>query len=341
MSNRMKDQGKKTLSVARYPIYFLQLAVGLLLYLGILSLTGVTLETLNFLGTLDWASLFASLLLTILLTGFISFRWRLLANALTGSPMLNQADSFFYVLAGRCIGFLLPKDLSDMGVRTLFLARRNNVPLHIATSSLILDKMLDLIVSAVFLGPSLLFIFGQTTMRESLELLLALVFVVFLLLWFSSPYVLRFIFYGYNLARKVLLGLLRRYYQPVEDISLPSSTFAVGYLASVAKQICIGLRALFLGQAVGLFLSPVVFLFGASITQMSYVVSVTPDALGVYDAAWYGVLSVEAIPDTDIGSFLILQRVFTIVVIGALTLLMFGVTSWRRSVEGRSTADPS
>jgi len=337
----MNTRGKKTLSLTRFPVYLLQLAVGLLLYLGILSLTGVTIETLNFLGTLHWASLFASLLLTILLTGFISFRWRLLANALTGSPVLSQVDSFFYVLAGRSIGFLLPKDLSDMVVRTLLLARRNNVPLHISTSSLILDKMLDLIVSAVFLGPSLLFIFRQTTMRESLELLLTLVLVVFLLLWFSSPYVLRSIFYGYNLARKILLGLLRRDYQPVEDISLPSSTFAVGYLASVAKQICIGLRALFLGQAVGIFLSPVVFLFGASITQMSYVVSVTPDALGVYDAAWYGVLTVAGMADTAIGFFLILQRVFTIVVIGALTLLMFGLTSWMRSVGGRSSAEPS
>jgi uncharacterized membrane protein YbhN (UPF0104 family) len=109
----------------------------------------------------------------------------------------------------------------------------------------------------------------------------------------------------------------------------------------VAKQICIGLRALFLGQAVGIFLSPVVFLFGASVTQMSYVVSVTPDGLGVYDAAWYGVLALDGIADTAIGSFLILQRVFTIVVIGALTLLIFGVASWRGSVEGRANAEPS
>ena len=331
----MVEQEKTSRLKQRAPIYLIQLVAGLLLYLGILSLAGVDLETLNFLQTLDWASLFVSLVLTILLTGFISFRWRLLANALAGYPALNQVDSFFYVLAGRSIGFVLPKDLSDMVVRTLFLARRNKVPLHISTSSLILDKMLDLIVSVVFLGPSLLFIFGRTTLLESLGILAVLAIVVFLLLLSSSPHVLRFIFFGYNLVRKIALRLLRRDYQPIQPASLPSSIYALGYLASVAKQICIGLRALFLGQAVGIFLSPLVFLFGASITQMSYVVSVTPDGLGVYDAAWYGVLRLEGVAETAVGSFLILQRVFTILVIGALTLVMFGVATWRRNVDKR------
>ena len=100
----MNTRGKKTLSLNRYPVYMLQLAMGLLLYLGILMLTGVTFESLSSIGTLDWGSLFASLILTILLTGFISLRWRLLANALAGVPALSLVDSFFYVLAGRSIG---------------------------------------------------------------------------------------------------------------------------------------------------------------------------------------------------------------------------------------------
>jgi len=331
----MTTQGKKPLSVARLPGYLLQLVAGLLLYLGILSLAGVNLETLDFLKTLDWPGLFVGLLLTILLTGFISFRWSLLANALAGYRALNQTDSLFYVLAGRSIGFVLPKDLSDMVVRTLFLSRRNKVPIHVSSSSLILDKMLDLIVSIVFLGPALLFVFGKTTISESLLILILVVLLVFLLLLFSSPYVLRSIFFGYNLARKIVLGWLRRDYQPVQPASLPPSTYALGYLASVAKQICIGLRALFLGQAVGISLSPLAFLFGSSITQMSYVVSVTPDGLGVFDAAWFGVLSLGGVAEISIGSFLILQRVFVILVIGALTLLMFGVATWRRSVNER------
>ncbi len=326
----MDTQEKTSRSKLRAPIYLFQLVAGLLLYLGILSLAGVNLETLNFLNPPDWASLFYSLMLTILLTGFISFRWRLLANALAGYPALNQVDSFFYVLAGRTIGFVLPKDLSDMVVRTLFLSRRNQVPIHISTSSIILDKMLDLIVSVIFLGPSLLFIFGETTISESLGILVISAIVVFLLLLFGSPYVLRFIFFSYNLTRKIILGLLRRDYQAIQPARLPSSTYALGYLASVAKQICIGLRAFFLGQAVGISLPPLAFLFGASITQMSYVVSVTPDGLGVFDAAWYGVLSLGGVGDTAVGSFLILQRVFTLLVIGALTLLMFGVVTWRR-----------
>jgi uncharacterized protein (TIRG00374 family) len=332
----MMDPQEKTFrSKLKAPIYLIQLVAGLLLYLGILSLAGVNFETLNFLKTLDWASLFFSLVLTILLTGFISLRWRLLANALAGYPALSQVDSFFYVLAGRTIGFVLPKDLSDMLVRTLFLSRRNNVPLHVSTSSLILDKILDLIVSLVFLGPSLLFVFGETTISESLGILAVVAIVVFLLLLFGSPFVLRFIFFGYNQARRVVLGLLRRDYQSIHPASLPSSTYALGYLASVAKQICIGLRAWFLGQAVGIFLSPLAFLFGASITQMSYVVSVTPDGLGLFDAAWYGVLSLDRVAESEIGSFLILQRVFTILVIGALTLIMFGTVTWRRSVNSR------
>src|SRR3972149_3620898 len=187
----MTTQGKKPLSVARLPGYLLQLVAGLLLYLGILSLPGVNLETLDFFKTLDWPGLFVGLLLTILLTGFISFRWSLLANALAGYRALNQTDSLFYVLAGRSIGFVLPKDLSDMVVRTLFLSRRNKVPIHVSSSSLILDKMLDLIVSIVFLGPALLFMLGRATLSEALSLLLILGVFVFLVLLFGSPLVLR------------------------------------------------------------------------------------------------------------------------------------------------------
>jgi uncharacterized membrane protein YbhN (UPF0104 family) len=331
----MKDQSSlKTFS--KWPLYLVQLIVGLLLYLGILSLAGVDLETMSFLQTLDWSSLFFSFLLTLLLTGFISIRWALIANGLAGVKVLSQVESYFYVLAGRTIGFVLPKDLSDMVVRTLFLARRNKVALHVSTSSLILDKMLDLIVSLVFLGPALLYFLGQLSLEAAVGLLLVAVGVVFLVLLFGSPYVLRLIFFGYNLASGLMLRLLRRQPRPIQAASLPSKVFALGYLASVAKQLCIGMRAFFLGQAVGIVLSPLAFLFGASITQMSYVVSVTPDGLGVYDAAWYGVLSLGAIAEPAIGSFLILQRVFVILVIGALTLLAFGLVTWRRGMKPES-----
>jgi len=337
----MDKRIKSPKALLKSPIYIIQLAAGLLLYLGILRLAGVDLETLNFLQSLDWASLFFSFLLTLLLTGFISYRWALLANGLAGYRALSQLDSYFYVLAGRSIGFVLPKDLSDMVVRTLFLARRNKVPLHVSTSSLILDKMLDLIVSAVFVGPALFFMLGQATLSEALTLLLILGVFVFLVLLFGSPLVLRVIFFFYNLASGFVLRLLRREVHPVQPVSLPPKTFAIGYLASVAKQLCIGLRAFFLGQAVGIFLSPLAFLFGASITQMSYVISVTPDGLGVYDAAWYGVLSLCGVSDSAIGSFLILQRVFIILVIGALTLLMFGLVSLKRGNlnEGESAGN--
>ena len=337
----MDKRIKSPKALLKSPIYIIQLAAGLLLYLGILRLAGVDLETLNFLQSLNWGSLFFSFLLTLLLTGFISYRWALLANGLAGYRALSQLDSYFYVLAGRSIGFVLPKDLSDMVVRTLFLARRNKVPLHVSTSSLILDKMLDLIVSAVFVGPALFFMLGQATLSEALTLLLILGVFVFLVLLFGSPLVLRVIFFFYNLASGFVLRLLRREVHPVQPVSLPPKTFAIGYLASVAKQLCIGLRAFFLGQAVGIFLSPLAFLFGASITQMSYVISVTPDGLGVYDAAWYGVLSLGGVSDSAIGSFLILQRVFIILVIGALTLLMFGLVSLKRGNlnEGESAGN--
>lgn len=337
----MKQETKTPRALLKRPIYWIQLAFGLLLYLGILYLSGVNLQTLDFLKDLDWTSLFISLLLTILLTAFISIRWSLIANGLAGYKALSQLESFFYVLAGRTVGFVLPKDLSDMAVRTLFLARRNQVPVLISTSSLILDKMLDLIVSLVFLLPALLFVFQLATIPEALLLLVTLSAAVFLLLRFGSNLVLGLFFYGYNLLAGVVFRVLRREFKRATAPAIASSTFSLGYLASLAKQICIGLRAYFFGQAVGISLSPLVFLFAASITQMSYVVSVTPDGLGIYDGAWYAVINALTSGEQPIDSFLILQRVFTIVVIGGLTLLTFGVVSWRKREKDKAGVESS
>ena len=294
-------------------------------------MAGVNLEALNFLKKLDLVSLLISFLLTMVLTGFISFRWSLIANALAGFQALSRLESFFYVLAGRTVGFILPKDLSDMVVRTLFLARRNKVSILISTSSLILDKMLDLIVSLVFLFPSLIFVLGQVSVSDALLLLAALAITVFFILRFGSNIVLELFFVAYNLLGSIVFRWLRRDFHTAAAPVIAPAVFAIGYLASLAKQICIGLRAFFLGQALGIGLSPLDFLFAASITQMSYIVSVTPDGLGIYDAAWFAVLNVVGIADPLIGSFLVLQRVFVIVVIGALTLLTYAMVVWGKA----------
>jgi uncharacterized protein (TIRG00374 family) len=316
-------------------VYALQFLLGVFLFAGLLYISGINLSTLDLLQDLHTGSLLAAFALTILLTFFISFRWNLIVNTLAGSKVISQSESYLYVLLGRTIGFILPKDFSDIAARTLLLSRRNNLSIHLSTNSLILDKLLDLIVSAVFLAPSILYVIGRATIAQSLALLAIFIVLAFVLLFFFGVYVFRFIFSTYNFMISFLLRLLGRKFKPIRPENIPSRTIGYGYIASVAKQFSIGLRALFLGQAVGINISALPFLFGASISQMSYVVAVTPDGLGVFDAAWYAVLLTLGISQDQIGVFLVTQRVFTILSISAMTLLMLAIIFLFRDKEAK------
>lgn len=316
-------------------IYLIQFLLGVALFAALLYISGINLATFDLLQDLDVSSLLAAFALTILLTFFISFRWNLIVNTLAGSKIMSQVESYLYVLLGRTIGFVLPKDFSDIAGRTLLLSRRNNLSIHLSTNSLILDKLLDLIVSAVFLAPSILYVLGRATAAQSLTLLVGAITLAFVLLFFLGIYVFRFIFSTYNLVISFLLRLIGRKFQPIRPENIPSRTIGYGYLASVAKQFSIGLRALFLGQAVGINISALPFLFGASISQMSYVVAVTPDGLGVFDAAWFAVLLTLDISEDQIGVFLVTQRVFTILSISAMTLLMLAITFLLKNKEAK------
>jgi uncharacterized protein (TIRG00374 family) len=317
---------------ARIATFAIQLVLGVLLFAGLMYWAGIDASTLALMGDLQWGGLLGAFAFTALLIFFISYRWNLIVNSLAGKKVLSQAESFFYVLLGRTIGFVLPKDFSDMLARAALLTRRNGVSIHISTNSLILDKLLDLIVSIVFLGPSLLFVSGSLGTAQSLGVLTLALVLGFALLTFSGTGIFKLIFRFYNFAVGGLLSLLRRKFQPVDPAPIPSRTISVGYLASIAKQFSIGVRVLFLCQAVGINLTAAPALFGASISQMSYVVAVTPDGLGVFDAAWYAVLLALGTPEQLIALFLIVQRVFTILAIGLMTLAMLLVVPLRRRV---------
>ena len=69
-----------------------------------------------------WGSFFASLVIT----GSVSVRWGLIVNAL-GKEKITSWFQFFYLFSmSRALGQVLPKDLTDISIRSIGLKKGHN-----------------------------------------------------------------------------------------------------------------------------------------------------------------------------------------------------------------------
>ena len=105
----------------------------------------------------------------------------------------------------------------------------------------------------------------------------------------------------------------------IERPHLPHQTLSHAFLLSVVKFLATSLRSACFAQALGMSASPLVFVMGTPITQLSFPIALTPGGLGIFEAAWYGVLLQSGISQASIAPFLVEQRVLTMVFIGVLT----------------------
>ncbi len=96
--------------------HLLLLAVGLALFGSFVYLGGV--ESLRQLGHMRLVPLAGVLATTLGITTITALRWGMLANALVGRRVASWLAYYHYLVVSRAWGFVLPKDLTDLGGRT-------------------------------------------------------------------------------------------------------------------------------------------------------------------------------------------------------------------------------
>jgi uncharacterized protein (TIRG00374 family) len=312
----------------------LQLGLGLALFATVLYLTG--LDSLRQLTHLRWLPLVGGFIATVGITASIALRWSTLTNALLGRPVTGWLRFCQYFLWNRVLGFVVPKDLTDLGGRAMALVARHDVPLRYAVASVLLDRGFDLLTVALFLGPALLFLSKTVRVGTAVALMVLLALSFYAVLRLAHRSLLASMVRFYNRASRLVHRLPSPRHRPpwkVESPNLSLEALTQAYLFGLSKFLCTALRFMFFALALDLPVSPLVFLLGMPVGQLSFLFAFTPGGLGILEAGWYAVLMQIDVPEAYISPFLVEQRVFTMLFVGILALLSSLLTLSRPTLK--------
>lgn len=309
-----------------YPYRRLRRTIQLLL--GIACLGGFLVwfgpDTLATLLSVDLAFLIGAFGCTLAIVLCIGLRWSMLVQAVSASsPRLLESCRYF--LLNRVIGFVVPKDLSDVAGRVFLLTTRHGVPPSEAAVSVFLDRLFDLALALTLLGPALLFLSGVVSLQGFALSLLVLLLTAGATLFLAGEPLVSIVF-GLYRSFRTQAGRVVPGFKTAPGLVAPeqlSGRVLVKALGFSALKFCATtLRFIGYARAVSLTAPPAVFVAGTPITQLSFLLAFTPGGLGLLEATWYGVLTHADFAGPDVVRFLLVQRVGTMVLVGVLALVL-------------------
>jgi uncharacterized protein (TIRG00374 family) len=302
--------------------HILQIGLGIALLGLVLYLGGA--DNLDQLKQLRWLPLVGGLGATFGIAASIALRWQTLVRSFYKDFAAGWLSLFRYFLWNRLVGFIVPKDLSDIGGRTATLVVKHDVPLQYAGASVLLDRVFDIVIMGLFLGPSLLFLTDSVGIVGGMAFMILIASGFYFLIQFGYHFLTDLISKAFNL----FVGLLRRLpiirqrsLNKLEFFPLSKHHFSRAYFFSLLKFSCTALRFVFFARALAMPISPFVFFLSMPIGQLSFLFAFTPGGIGIFEAGWYAILAYIGVPHSYISPFLIEQRIFTIIFIGILFLI--------------------
>lgn len=90
------------------------------------------------------------------------------------------------------------------------------------------------------------------------------------------------------------------------------------YLFSVTKFGCTAGRMVFFAVALSVPISPMLIVLCTPVGQLTYLFAFTPGGLGIFEAGWIGILSLGGVGTGHAMTFVVGQRILTIILIGIL-----------------------
>ncbi len=317
MSRELDTAGLRKRSAIVKHVALLLLSVGMVA--GLCALTGF--DRLHELGDVNGWFIAVSALATLGLLGANALRWFFILRMFCELGASSFGLLFHYLVISRVLGYIIPKDLSDLGLRTLMASKRGVIPLAAAGISVLLDRLADLIVSGLLLVPSLLFWFGLLSKAWACSLGVACVGVMLAVCTLRRGQVVRTDGIGRYLEK---LPWLRK-------VVWPSQGVPVGVLGTIlgCSLVKVGftvLRLRVLAWALSLELDSALFLLTISLAQLSFMLAFTPGGLGVMEISWTALLVLAGCPEQDAVKFALGLRALTLIhilLIGLASQAMF------------------
>jgi uncharacterized protein (TIRG00374 family) len=264
---------------------------------------------------------------TVLLMALSALKWWLLVSGIHPDVSFPPFDFFRVVVIGATVGMVIPQDLAAISSRVTYLRGIRSLSLENSTYSVLLDRWLDLIALLLLVPVSILYVVGFLGLWAALLSNLALM----LLLIFSSafwPSITTLLFTRtFNLLNRVYKFIFRRKKSYPSAINSTIDQNSTGdrailiLMLSFARVAVVGARALFAMWAIGIDFDIFKVLAIVPISQLALIIPITPGGIGIYDASWYGLLTLGGVTPTEGILFVLLHRILIIISLVGLLVL--------------------
>jgi uncharacterized protein (TIRG00374 family) len=253
-----------------------------------------------------------------------TLRWKKIVDALSKRQGTSFLPFYKWMIHSYTLGYIMPKDVSLVSVRTYYLKQHENLPLSASLFSVALDRLFDLVVFLVVVIPSLLFVVRILSPATSFMVMGLSVGALLLILRWKGEEIFHLLvrFYRKILTIPVIRNRMRVEQSEIQgEYSLGQNGFYTVLTWSVGTYLLLVLRFFFTGLALSVDLSLLQSLFVIPVIQISGIINITPGSLGVLELGSWGALLLIDVPKDQILRFVIGQRVLLTAVLLLLILL--------------------
>ncbi len=271
-----------------------------------------------------WTPVFGMFLTTVAFILLHTLRWKRIVNAISEKGDRGFWPFYKWMLHSYALGYLMPKDVSLLSVRTYYLKHHQNLPLSASLFSVTLDRVLDFIVFFAVIVPALLFITRVLTPVESLVLMGVFVAGLLGVIRWKGERTFDLLIRFYRTILK--LPVLRNRLQGKQDFeqykwSLGENGFYAILTWTVGAYLLLCFRFFLTGLALDVPVTLLQSLFLVPMIQISGIINVTPASLGVLELGSWGALLLIDVPRDQILQFVLGQRVLLTVVLLSVILV--------------------
>jgi len=293
--------------------------LGILVFAAILYYGGV--EALTVVARANFLYLLYAFVFSASADVLTSLRWGAIVNALEDKVVQSRLSYLYFVMLGKMSSIFVSQYVGDYGARPLALKASSGTALGKGFYSVLLDRLFDLILSVLFVGPAVL-CFLKLIPPHSVVPVSVVVAAVY---WAASAK-------NYRLLTACLGGIVyvierKKVWRPVpanltaklvevllgakqglEDIGPRGILWA--NLLTFGRYVAMALRAYFISAALNLALPFWVVFLGVGIVRFTLLFAVAPGRLGALEVGWYGLLALAGVESSIVIPFLIGLRVY-------------------------------
>ncbi len=281
-------------------------------------------DSFDKLKNIQWFPAVGAMLSTIGITGSIAYRWGTIVNTLEKRKAATWLQYYHYFIQSRALGFILPKDLTDFGVRIMWLKKSHKSKLSDASISVFLDRLYDLMVIIVILISVLPYWLGLLSGIHTFIFIVAVLFLFGFLLISRQGFLLKITRNVLNLLVRVfsIFPFIKK--KIPQKITLPDFKKHITrrlYFTSILKMGFTMARFVAFAYALNILVTPEIIVLGTPLGQLGYLFSFTPGGLGVFEAGWFGILKLAKVSSQAALIFVVGQRVLTVILVLILAFI--------------------